>query len=84
MTEPPEPLDRQRIAVYEPEDGSWIIARSGPICETCASCGCGEQLDPITVPHMFVSIIKARQEGKMPKIGDLRRMMGVLNGPDPG
>jgi|AmaraimetP72IA01_FD_contig_31_10548544_length_610_multi_8_in_0_out_0_2 hypothetical protein len=86
MTEPLEPLDRQRIAVYEPGDGSWVIARAGPICPTCADCGCGDPLDPITIPAMFVNILRARQEGKVPKLGELRKLVGMMGngGNEPG
>ena len=81
MTEPaPEPLDRQRIAIFEEPTGAWVIARAGPICETCAGCGCGDPLDPITINPLFVRMIKARAEGRMPKLTDMRQLAGMMGG----
>ena len=50
-----EPAERGRYAVYDDGGGGLVIARAAGICDTCASCGCGEQADPITVPAMLVA-----------------------------
>lgn len=60
------PLERGRYAVFETPDGGLAIARSGPLCDTCAGCGCGEQADAIMVPKMAADVIMGRSEiGKM-------------------
>lgn len=68
----PEPLERGRYAVFETPDGGMAIARSGPLCDTCANCGCGDQADPIIVPAMAVQLWRAQQNGDLGGIGKLR------------
>jgi len=57
QTGAPVLLERGRHAISGLSDGSWVITRAGPICETCQSCGCGEQQEPIQVPPMIVKLI---------------------------
>lgn len=69
-----EPAERGRYAVYDDGGGGLVIARAAGICETCASCGCGEQAGPITVPAMLVALAKnAAAGGKMPGLGAIRK-----------
>lgn len=56
-------LERSRIAITEMPDGSWVIRRAGPICQTCQDCGCGDQADPLVIPAMAISAWKAMQAG---------------------
>ena len=75
-----EPAERGRYAVYE-ADGGLVIARASGICETCANCGCGEQVDPITVPAMLVALAKnAAANGKMPGFGAIRKAVMARGG----
>ena len=68
-----EPAERGRYAVYE-ADGGLVIARAAPLCESCAACGCGDQVDPITVPAMLVALARnAAAGGKMPGLGAIRK-----------
>ena len=64
MTEtPPEPSERGRYAIYDQPDGGLVIPRTTSLCETCASCKCGEQADPLRVPGALVKMAKAAAEG---------------------
>jgi hypothetical protein len=59
----PEPSERGRYAIYEQADGGLVIPRSGPLCETCAACGCGDQQEPLRIPGALVKMAKAAAEG---------------------
>ena len=59
----PEPSARGRYAIYEQPDGGIVIPRSGPLCETCAACKCGEQQEPLRIPGALVKMAKAAAEG---------------------
>lgn len=59
-----------RYAVYQSPDGGWVVARAVDICDTCRSCGCGEQADPIQIPAMVIKL--AMSQGN----GSLMRMLG--------
>lgn len=59
----PEPSERGRYAIYEQADGGLVIPRSGPLCETCAACKCGEQQEPLRIPGALVKMAKAAAEG---------------------
>lgn len=59
----PGPVERGRYAVFELPDGGLHIARSGPLCDRCAGCGCGDQLDPIKAPGMLVKLARQAAAG---------------------
>jgi hypothetical protein len=54
-----ELLEAGRYKAFEAPDGSWVLARATGTCESCQSCGCGEQADPIHIPAMFVAMAKS-------------------------
>jgi hypothetical protein len=56
-TEVPQLLERGRHAITGMRDGSWVIARAGPLCDRCSECGCGEQQEPIVVPSFAVNLL---------------------------
>ncbi len=60
---PVQPAERGRYAIFEQPDGGLVIPRSAPLCERCAGCGCGEQLDPLRVPGALVRMARAAAEG---------------------
>ena len=62
-TPAPEPSERGRYAIYEQADGGVVIPRSGPLCETCAACKCGEQQVPLRIPGALVKMAKAAADG---------------------
>jgi hypothetical protein len=62
----PVVLEQGRYRVFESPDGGWVIARAADTCERCQGCGCGEQVDPISVPAMIIAM--AKQGGGMSKI----------------
>jgi hypothetical protein len=71
----PEVLEAGRYKVFQDPAGAWVIARAVETCETCQSCGCGNQADPIHIPAMMIAM--ARQGGGMARIKDgLKGMMG--------
>lgn len=39
-----------RYVAYAAPDGEIVIARATGLCDKCASCGCGEQGDPVRLP----------------------------------
>lgn len=59
----PEPGERGRYAIFEQPDGGLVIPRSAPLCETCAACGCGEQMEPLRIPGALVRMARAAAEG---------------------
>lgn len=63
MTGQAEPSERGRYAIYEQPDGGLVIPRTTSLCETCASCKCGEQADPLRVPGALVKMAKAAADG---------------------
>ena len=53
-----EASERGRYAVYVLPDGGWKIATAGPLCETCSSCGCGQDYrEPVPVPAFAVQVL---------------------------
>ena len=55
-----------------------MIPRSGPLCETCAACGCGEQMEPLRIPGALVKMARAAAEGKGGGMaGKLKAMMSL-------
>ena len=77
MTEK-EPAERGRYAIYEQPDGGLVIPRSGPLCETCGACECGEQMEPLRIPGGLVRMARAAAEGKAGGMaGKLKAMMSL-------
>jgi len=77
MTEVAEPvlLERGRYALTEMPDGSWVIRRAGPLCETCEACGCGDQDDSLPpIPKMFVDVMTGKVQA------NVKHLMGMLKG----
>ena len=74
----PQLLERGRHAITGMPDGSWVITRAGPICESCQECGCGEQQEPIHVPAMVVSLITMDPEkrAKLTPAAMMARLLG--------
>lgn len=60
----PEASERGRYAVFLLPDGGLVIARSAPLCDRCASCGCGEQLEPLRAPAMLVNFARSAANGQ--------------------
>ena len=71
----PEPSERGRYAVHTLPDGGLLVARSGPRCEKCAACGCGEQRDPIGPISGALVKLAAAAAGEMTMAGALKRMI---------
>ena len=72
----PEPAERGRYAVFEEPDGGLVIPRSAPLCNRCASCGCGEQLEPYRVPAALVRMARAAANGEdMPMMARIKSFM---------
>lgn len=80
----PELLARGRFALTAMPDGSLVLRHAAPLCATCEACGCGDQRDPIVVPPMLASIIKAHGEGRRIGIGQIRQLMAMAMGMGPG
>jgi hypothetical protein len=59
----PEPAERGRYAIYEQPDGGLVIPRTSGLCDRCASCGCGEQAEPLRIPGALVKMARAAAEG---------------------
>lgn len=60
----PEPAERGRYAIFEQPDGGLVIPRTSGLCESCAKCTCGEQVEPLKVPGALVKMARAAAEGK--------------------
>jgi hypothetical protein len=80
MTDPqqPEPSERGRYAIFEQPDGGLIIPRTSGLCERCASCGCGEQAEPLRVPGAIVRMARAAAEGNGGMADRLKQMRGLM------
>ena len=68
MPDAPVALERGRYAAFAQPDGSngLMIYRATGLCESCASCGCGAQQEPIDLS--MAGLLKARsQMGKIMK-----------------
>ena len=63
MSESPAPLEHGRYAVFPQPDGGLAIARADGICDRCATCGCGEQRDNISVPALVVALAREAMAG---------------------
>jgi hypothetical protein len=78
VSDQPEPSERGRYAIYEQPDGGLVIPRSAPLCESCASCGCGEQQEPLRIPGALVRMARAAAEGKGNGLaGKIKGMMSL-------
>ena len=75
MSDPVEPVERGRYAIFEQDDGGLVIPRSAPLCERCAECGCGEQQEPIRVPGAVRKLAEAARNGDMSIAGKMKAMM---------
>jgi hypothetical protein len=67
-----------RYRVFETLDGGWVVARAGPVCARCESCGCGEQAEPITVPALVIQVARQRMNGD--GYGGLMTMLKKVTG----
>ena len=76
----PQLVARGRFALTAMPDGSLVLRHAIPLCERCESCGCGEQRDPITIPAMLASIIRAHGEGKRIGVAQLRSLAAMAMG----
>jgi hypothetical protein len=76
----PRLLTRGRFALTEMPDGSLVVTRAAPLCATCEGCGCGEQEEPIHVPALLVSLMKAHADGRRPGLGQMRRLLSMAAG----
>lgn len=76
MTSPgePEAVARGRYALYANADGSVAIARTDGLCGTCAGCGCGEQMPPISIPAVVAAQARRFAEGKLKIPGALGKV----------
>ncbi len=72
----PEASERGRYAIFEQPDGSLIIPRSAPVCESCATCGCGEPMEPLRIPGALVKMARAAAEGNGG--GMARKLRGMI------
>ena len=63
----PELLERGRYALTGMPDGSWVITRAVPLCERCASCGCGEQDQLPPIPQFAVQVFTGQANGHSTK-----------------
>jgi hypothetical protein len=72
------PAERGRYALYVEPSGGVVIARAAGICDTCRDCGCGDQVEPITIPAALVAMARAAAEGKMklPSVKQLKQLAG--------
>lgn len=76
MAEVPEAGERGRYAIFVAPDGSIVIPRATGLCESCATCGCGEQQQELRIPAALAAMARAAADGKirLPGIGQLRKM----------
>ena len=72
----PVVIEYGRYRLFESPDGGWVVARAVETCETCQSCGCGEQAEPIMIPGMVVKMARAQQGGG----GLLAKFRAVMSG----
>ena len=66
-------LERGRYALTEMPDGSWVIRRAGPLCESCQACGCGEQDELPRIPKLYVDVLTGKLQMGMK---DMVKMLG--------
>jgi len=75
----PAPVERGRYAIYLDRFG-LSIARATGICESCATCGCGEQQEPLNTASMLkMGMDMAREQGNG-KAAKLLGMLGKVSG----
>jgi hypothetical protein len=58
-------LERGRYALSEMRDGSWVIVRAVPLCESCQNCGCGEQDELPAIPKLYVDVLTGRVQANV-------------------
>jgi hypothetical protein len=57
---PVEAVERGRYALYQTA-GGVVIGRASGICDRCASCGCGEQQEPVDLtPAGIMRLVKEK------------------------
>jgi hypothetical protein len=66
---------RGRYALVDLPDGRMQLPWSSGPCDRCASCGCGEQMDPFILPAAVAGLIRAKLNGEdLPMIGKIKAM----------
>lgn len=75
-------LERGRYAITGLADGSRVITRAAPVCETCQACGCGEQADPIMIPSAVVALLNMDpdQRSRLNPLAVMKNLMAARNG----
>jgi len=71
--------ERGRYALYATDKGP-VIARATDLCESCASCGCGTQQEPIDLTPAGVMKLIRERGITLPKPAELLKMMAGKNG----
>ena len=80
---PDETPDGERGRYYAVRTGpqSMVIARAYPLCDRCATCGCGEQQEPIDLSPGGIMKLVSTAGIKLPPPGDfLKAMRAGRNG----
>ena len=67
-TPAPDTAERGRYAVRDMPDGGVLIYRAANLCDTCLSCGCGDQLPPLgPIPGTMVEAARLAAQGRLPE-----------------
>jgi hypothetical protein len=67
----PVTLEAGRYRLAQSPDGGMVLGRATGLCETCSTCGCGEQAAPVHIPAMVMQMAKG---------GVLSRVLGRIGG----
>jgi hypothetical protein len=68
---------RGRYALLDAAGGKMRIPWSVGPCDRCATCGCGDQMEPFELPAPVAGLIRAKLNGEdLPMMGKLKAMRG--------
>lgn len=79
MTDPPQPAERGRYALYDTPAGP-VIGRATGLCDTCANCGCGDQQEPIDLTPAGVMRLIRERGITLPSPREMLKMFGGTRG----
>lgn len=79
-------LQRGRYALSAMPDGTWVITRASPLCDRCASCGCGDPDVLPAIPQVMVGYLTMTpdERARVSPLAMVRKLFGSFGMSPPG
>ena len=77
----PVVLEYGRYRMFQAPDGGLVIARAVHTCDTCQSCGCGTQADPVgPIPAVLVKVMRGEPVTAAERLSLITQLGPVMKG----